>query len=764
MATYNPDKTPPPLSASANYDDWKKMVTLWSNFTSLPKAKQGTCILLSLKGKDQEAVLELKSEEINCDDGFDNVVAQLDKLYLKDKTLQKYQALEDFNSYRRPASTPINEFIIEFEKRHHKCKTYGSTIADDSVAFRLLKCTNLQPADEKLVRGTVGLTYEPMKDQLKKLFSESTNLLSASIDSMASRVEDININESYGEDQIDTYYTRVSPRRQWRGNYNNYASRSRGAMNSNWRAPSPSHSPSPKSTSPMNPVDRHGNITRCIICESVMHWTPNCQHLKTTNSTLFTHELLPTEVPPPSGLYEQEEYEIVLHQSDHDSPQHMDTLISESTGCAVLDCGASKTVAGAVWWKMLYDSFPPEQQKQCRFSSSDRFFKFGDGVKYRSIVQVNFPGKIGRKNVRIEADIVDADVPLLFSKDSMKKAGMTVNFMMDNLIFQGQILPLTVSQSGHYILPITEAMQALHDPQTKSNITFSTQSGELSKGDIARKLHRQFAHAPSHRVVRLLKNSGDPWENDKDLHTEVETYTYNCDTCARYRRPPPRPVVGLPLASKFLECVSFDLIFINEKTIIHFIDQATRLSAASRIPNKKPETVVGAILKHWIGIFGSAATFHTDNGGEFVNEDLIQLAQQFGISLNTTAAYSPWSNGTIERHNLVLVEMVEKVIADTKCHFDVALAWAVNAKNSLANVHGFTPYQLVMGQNPPLPSILTAQPPAYTTNTDTFGLLTENLNALHSAREAFMKADNSSRIRRALKQHTNIFRCSVSPG
>ena len=69
------------------------------------------------------------------------------------------------------------------------------------------------------------------------------------------------------------------------------------------------------------------------------------------------------------------------------------------------------------------------------------------------------------------------------------------------------------------------------------------------------------------------------------------------------------------------------------------------------------------------------------NGGEFVNKSLIQLSHQFGIPLNTTAAHSPWSNGTIECHNLVLAEMVEK-IADTKCHFEVGLAWAINAKNS----------------------------------------------------------------------------------
>ena len=99
---------------------------------------------------------------------------------------------------------------------------------------------------------------------------------------------------------------------------------------------------------------------------------------------------------------------------------------------------------------MLYESFAADLQKQCRFTPSSRYFKFGDGEKYQSHICINFPGKLGNKNIRIEADIVDADIPLLFSKDSMKKAGMSVNFMTDTITFQRQELPLTVTKSGQY--------------------------------------------------------------------------------------------------------------------------------------------------------------------------------------------------------------------------------------------------------------------------------------------------------------------------
>ena len=90
----------------------------------------------------------------------------------------------------------INDFIHEFDKRHHKIKYHRSIISDDLLAFRLLKAANLPSADEKLAKGTSELTYISMKDQLNKLFSESNSFAPGSTG--VSRFEDINIHVSFG--------------------------------------------------------------------------------------------------------------------------------------------------------------------------------------------------------------------------------------------------------------------------------------------------------------------------------------------------------------------------------------------------------------------------------------------------------------------------------------------------------------------------------------------------------------------------------------
>ena len=129
-----------------------------------------------------------------------------------------------------------------------------------------------------------------------------------------------------------------------------------------------------------------------------------------------------------------------------------------------------------------------------------------------------------------------------------------------------------------------------------------------------------------------------------------------------------------------------------------------RLSASTIVPSKKPDVIIRAIFKSWIQIFGAPEKFLTDNGGEFANEHFQHMCEAMNIVVKTTAAQAPFSNGLVKRHNLILAEMLDKTLESSNLDFEVALAWCLNAKNSLANDHGFSLYQLVVGQNPNLPS------------------------------------------------------------
>ena len=80
---------------------------------------------------------------------------------------------------------------------------------------------------------------------------------------------------------------------------------------------------------------------------------------------------------------------------------------------------------------------------------------------------------------------------------------------------------------------------------------------------------------------------------------------------------------------------------------------------------------------------------------------------------------------------------------------EVALAWAVSAKNSLETHLGFSPNQLVFGRNPNNPACFRDKPPALEPPSGS-DLVRTHLNAMHSARQAFIQNESSEKLKRAL--------------
>jgi transposase InsO family protein len=149
----------------------------------------------------------------------------------------------------------------------------------------------------------------------------------------------------------------------------------------------------------------------------------------------------------------------------------------------------------------------------------------------------------------------------------------------------------------------------------------------------------------------------------------------------------------LRLSDRFNGAVALDLKehVHNKSWILHIIDLFTRYSAACLIKTKRAEEIIKKVCSVWITNFGAPAMFLTDNGGEFSNESFRELNEKFNVETATTAAESPFSNGTCERHHLILVEAMQKTMLEEKCDPEIALAYAVAAKNTLSNRGGLVP-------------------------------------------------------------------------
>ena len=95
-----------------------------------------------------------------------------------------------------------------------------------------------------------------------------------------------------------------------------------------------------------------------------------------------------------------------------------DIFLGEMLGSAVLDSGASK------WYKCFLETLTDAQKKKIVKIKGVRTFKFGNGNKLNSLYKVILPCVIADIEVSIITDVVNSDIPLLLSKDAMKRASI----------------------------------------------------------------------------------------------------------------------------------------------------------------------------------------------------------------------------------------------------------------------------------------------------------------------------------------------------
>ena len=139
-----------------------------------------------------------------------------------------------------------------------------------------------------------------------------------------------------------------------------------------------------------------------------------------------------------------------------------DIFLGETLGSAVLDSGASSTVCGIKWYKCFLETLTDAQKKKIVKIKGVRTFKFGNGNKLNSLYKVILPCVIADIEVSIITDVVNPDIPLLLSKDTMKRAGTCLNFEDYTVTMLKKKIPLSCTSSGHYYIPITKPLPDKH--------------------------------------------------------------------------------------------------------------------------------------------------------------------------------------------------------------------------------------------------------------------------------------------------------------
>ena len=197
-------------------------------------------------------------------------------------------------------------------------------------------------------------------------------------------------------------------------------------------------------------------------------------------------------------------------EKDHDHPEEdIDNVIlvtepgddhnfilGEIIGYAVIDSECTQTVCGSNGLQTYYDTLSNREHRAIQTAKSRCMFKFGNGPVYLSTAAVILPVTLGSTKVNLLVQVVNCDVLLLISRQSLKGAHCFIDFIGDNVFMFGKEKPLKLSKTGHFCISL------LCDDKsgTIQNILFTSpiisEAGKSNQKKIV-KLHKQFAHPSS---------------------------------------------------------------------------------------------------------------------------------------------------------------------------------------------------------------------------------------------------------------------------
>ena len=578
---------PPVFSPEENddYVSWKNDIEVWKLLTETKPEKLGLSVYLALKGQAREIVRNLKPADIATAEGYEEVMKELDQVYLKDNTTQAFCAFKEFYEYKRTAGQNFSEFIVDYDQRYHKLEKYEMSLPQGVQGFFLLKAANLTVESEKLARATAQLEYKDMREKLSRIFGDPGVL------EEKGKVPEVKEEVYYGNGYDKKKFRGGANRGRgghdsggWRAGIGRGIDSSGGNDGDGWRAGNGrgmTYNGSQRGSVSSGVyrgrgrgANSSGGRLRCFRCQSEDHFVRDCP------------------VPANEEVHHVEEAHLSVHITLHSSQS---SLQVESLGKGLLDSGCSSTVAGRIWYDEYLSTLSEGDRRNVKEAESKSVFRFGDGVETKSLMCASVPVLIGRHKFVVDMEIVPNEIPLLISKSVMKQMGMKLDFARDIAIVRGEEVRLICTSTGHYCFPLNLTHIEDHSVNFVLHLQCLNDMSQREMMNKALKLHRQFSHASKEKLKKLLHDGG--CENQKFLKC-INEVCDDCEICQKFRKPPLRPVVGFPLAHDFNEVVCMDLKELEHTKLwmLHLIDAATRYSGACLIRSKRAEVIINNVF------------------------------------------------------------------------------------------------------------------------------------------------------------------------
>ena len=146
--------------------------------------------------------------------------------------------------------------------------------------------------------------------------------------------------------------------------------------------------------------------------------------------------------------------------------------------------------------------------------------------------------------------------------------------------------------------------------------------------------------------------------------------------------------------------------------IMIIVDAFTHYVALNPVPHCNAYYAYTTLCEHWIVKFGLPETLVTDNGSEFIKNEIITLWHLYNFTHKPRTYHAPWTNGLVEGMNRSLQEYLKCIINEndtryTKWSTDVKF-FPLSYKSQTTTTLGMSPNEMVFNQKPQKPIMFTA--------------------------------------------------------
>lgn len=218
--------------------------------------------------------------------------------------------------------------------------------------------------------------------------------------------------------------------------------------------------------------------------------------------------------------------------------------------------------------------------------------------------------------------------------------------------------------------------------------------------------HGQTGHQGLEKSPSLLRRNFY-WPG---MAAEVQSMLQTCPCCVlRKTKPDGRAPLVPILPNAPLEILAIDFLTLSRPTdryqnILVMTDLFTKFAWAIPTPDQTALTTARVLWNAVIQPFGCPEMLHSDQGPSFESKLIQELCQMYGCRKSHTTPYHPMGNGTCERWNSTLLNLLGTLEAEQQDRWVDYLPTLVHAyNNSVHSSTGYAPTYLMFGRRTRLP-------------------------------------------------------------